>query len=133
MVIDTSAVLAVLWEENARDEFLTAIREAPTRLMSAVSAYEAAVVVFARRKKPDDVAALWELLQTLRIEIVPFGYEEATEAAATYQRYGKGIHSAGLNICDCPAYSLARGRRLPLLFQGDDFMRTDVGRIAKPL
>jgi ribonuclease VapC len=126
MVIDTSAILAILWEETERDRFLDALREAPIRLMSAVSAYEAAVVVFARRRKKEDVDALWELLQTLRIRIVPFGYEEAADAAVTYQRYGKGIHPAGLNICDCPAYSLARSRRLPLLYQGEDFSRTEI-------
>ncbi|MCZ2076130.1 MAG: type II toxin-antitoxin system VapC family toxin [Bryobacterales bacterium] len=126
MVIDTSALLAILWEEGERERFLEAIRGAPTRLMSAVSAYEAAVVVFARRKRSEDVAALWELLQSLRIQIVPFGYEEATDAVVTYERYGKGIHPAGLNICDCPAYSLARSQRLPLLFQGGDFSQTDV-------
>lgn len=129
MVIDTSAILAILWEEEERELFLRTIREAPTRLMPAVSAYEAAVVVFARRKKQEDVADLWELLQALRIEIVPFGSEEAIEAAASYQRYGKGIHPAGLNICDCPAYSLARGRHLPLLFQGNDFARTGIMRV----
>lgn len=128
MVIDTSAILAILWEERERERFLEAIRETPIRLMSAISAYEAAVVVFARRKKHEDVAALWELLQTLQIRIVPFGYEEATAAAATYQKYGKGIHPAGLNICDCPAYSLAQSQRLPLLFQGEDFAQTDVAK-----
>jgi ribonuclease VapC len=126
MVIDTSALLAILWEETERERFLEAISKAPRRLMSAVSAYEAAVVVFARRKRKADVAALWELLQTLRVQIVPFGYEEAADAAVAYQRYGKGIHRAGLNICDCPAYSLARSLDLPLLFEGKDFSKTDI-------
>lgn len=108
MVIDTSALLVILWEESERERFLEAIREAPTRLVSAVSAYRKLLLSsLPAANGRADVAALWEVLRTLRILIVPFGYEEAADAAVTYQEYGKGVHPAGLNICDCPAYSLA--------------------------
>lgn len=127
MVIDTSAILAIVWDEQDRERYLRVIRQSPVRLMSAVSAYEAAVVVFGRRKSQEDVSTLWDLLRTLDIEIMPFGYEDAAEAAAAYQAYGKGVHQASLNICDCAAYSLAQSTRLPLLFQGNDFAQTDVG------
>jgi ribonuclease VapC len=126
MVIDTSAIVAILWEQKERLRLLEAIQGASVRLISAVTAYEAAVVIFARRQSKEDVAALWELLQTLKVQIMPFTYEEAIQAAAAYQMYGKGIHPAALNICDCPVYSLARSRQLPLLFQGADFLKTDV-------
>jgi uncharacterized protein with PIN domain len=92
MVIDTSAIIAILWNTEDRARCIEAIQAAPVRLMSAVSAYEASVVVFARRKSKADVSALWELLQIMKVQID----------------------------------SLAKSKQLPLLFQGDDFARTDV-------
>jgi ribonuclease VapC len=126
MVIDTSALTAILWRLAEREPFLRAIQAAPVRMISAVSLYETAVVVFCRNRSDDDVQELIELIQTLDIEVVPFGYLEVWQTTDAYRRYGKGIHSAGLNLVDCAAYSLARRTDLPLLFRGSDFPRTDV-------
>ena len=94
--------------------------------MSAVNYVEAAIVVDATR---DPVARrrFDELVQVMRLEVVPVTVAQALVARSAYRDFGKGSgHSARLNFGDCFAYGLARLRGLPLLFKGDDFTRTDV-------
>ena len=125
MVIDSSAVLAILFNEPERDTFSDALAMAGIRLMSCVNALEAAVVV-SSRKGPYGARELDLLLHRAEFDVVPFTSDHLRLARDAYERYGKGRHAAGLNLGDCCAYALARHTGEPLLFKGDDFPLTDV-------
>lgn len=126
MVVDSSALVAILEEEPEAETFLSLISAAPRRFVSAVSVYETGVVISCRRGQAS-ADAVTELLDELGIETVPFTEPYISAAVAAYSRYGKGIHpKARLNLGDCAAYALARGMNLPLLFKGGDFSETDV-------
>jgi ribonuclease VapC len=125
MVLDTSAVLAILFKEPERDRFATAIAEAGVRLISSVNALEAAVVLLAR-KGPAGLRELDLLFHFAHVAIVPFSDTHLLLARDGYQRYGKGRSPAGLNLGDCCAYALSRHSGEPLLFKGGDFSLTDV-------
>jgi ribonuclease VapC len=127
MVVDSSAILAVLFKEPERDALATAIADAGTRLLSSVNALEAAIVV-AARKGPSGVRELDLFLHHAGIEVVSFTQAHLGLAREAWERYGKGRHAAGLNLGDCCAYALARHSVEPLLFKGEDFGRTDVAR-----
>ena len=124
MVIDTSALVAIVFGEPAAGNLAAAIEADPTRLMSAASFVEAAIVVEAR-KGPVGARELDLALYRSKIDLVPFDAAQAALAREAYQRYGKGRHPAGLNICDCYAYALAAATGEALLFVGEDFPRTD--------
>ncbi|MCY4025202.1 MAG: type II toxin-antitoxin system VapC family toxin [Acidobacteria bacterium] len=125
MVVDSSAVLAILFNEAERNTFSDAIAAAGVRLMSCVNALEAAVVV-SSRKGPYGARELDLLLHRAEFEVVPFTADHLRLARDAYERFGKGRHAAGLNLGDCCAYALARHAGEPLLFKGDDFPLTDV-------
>ena len=125
MVIDSSAVLAILFQEPEAELFASAISDDPMRLMSTVSLLEAAIVLEAR-KGPAGGRELDLLLHKARIGIVSFNSEQAEIARDAWLRFGKGRHSAALNIGDCCSYALSRSSGEPLLFKGTDFTRTDV-------
>ena len=126
IVVDTSAVVAVLLAEADSDRFEAALETSPRYCMSALNAHEAAVVL-RRRKGVPSVDIVWRFLTINRIEIVPFDEASARTAAAAYDRYGKGIDSkARLNLADCAAYALAKSLDAPLLFKGEDFAHTDI-------
>jgi ribonuclease VapC len=127
MVVDSSAILAVLLREPERDAFATAIADAGTRLVSSVNALEAAIVV-AARKGPSGLRELDLFFHRAGIEVVSFTAAHLGLAREAWERYGKGRHPAGLNLGDCCAYALARHSGEPLLFKGGDFGRTDVPR-----
>jgi len=127
MVIDTSALIAVLLNEPGAPRISEAIELASVRLLSVANFLEAAMVIESRKGE----AAGRELdlaLYRATIEVVPVDQDQAEIARLAWRRYGKGRHAAGLNYGDCFAYALARQRRLPLLFRGDDFARTDIPR-----
>ena len=127
MVIDTSALVAVLLNELDAPRIAEAIELASVRLLSVANFLEAAMVIESRKGE----AAGRELdlaLYRATIEVVPVDQDQAEIARLAWRRYGKGRHAAGLNYGDCFAYALARQRRLPLLFRGDDFVRTDIPR-----
>ena len=127
MVIDTSALVAVLLNQPDAPRISQAIELASVRLLSVANFLEAAMVVESRKGE----AAGRELdlaLYRATIEVVPVDQDQAEIARLAWRRYGKGRHAAGLNYGDCFAYALARQRRLPLLFRGDDFVRTDIPR-----
>ena len=125
MVVDASAVLAILFNEPERDAFADALSDAGIRLMSGLNVLEAAVVA-SSRKGPYGARELDLLLHRAEFEVVPFTSDHLRLARDAYERYGKGRHPAGLNLGDCCAYALARHTGEPLLFKGDDFPRTDV-------
>jgi ribonuclease VapC len=131
MIIDTSALLAVLFDEPDGPALLRRIAEAPIRLMSSANAVEAWIVAD-RHANPAKGPALDALLETLGIDIVPVTVQHARLARTAYHTYGKGWHPAGLNFGDCFAYALAKATDLPLLFKGDDFGQTDVPVVPVP-
>lgn len=128
MVIDTSAVLAVLLSEPEAERFAAAIDADPKRLISAVSALEAAIVIEARKGEAGG-RELDLLLHRARAEVVPFTDTQFEVARTAWRRYGKGNHSAGLNFGDCCAYALSGVSAEPLLFKGADFPQTDITRV----
>lgn len=125
MVIDTSAVVAVLLGESNDRDLLEAIEAAPTRSISAASLVEAGIVMEARLGE-EGGRSLDELLRVLQIEVVPVDSQHAAVARRAWRQFGKGRHPAGLNYGDCFAYALAWLTSEPLLFVGDDFTKTDV-------
>ena len=128
MVIDTSALLAVLLSESEKDAFLSAILDDPVRLVSTGSMLEASIVLAARGGE-DNVHDLDRFVRDVEIEIVAFDHLHLALARTAWRRFGKGNHKAGLNFGDCMAYALAKSRDEPLLFKGDDFSHTDVERV----
>ena len=129
MVIDTSAVLAILFEEPESPTIRQAIEDDPIRLMSSGSFLETSIVIEARFGEHGG-RELDLLLHTAQIEVVSVDRDQAEVAREGYRRYGKGRHPAGLNFGDCFAYALSRCTGEKLLFKGDDFSRTDVEAVT---
>lgn len=125
MVIDTSALTAILRNEPERDAFLKAITTAPTRLLSAVTALEAGMVIIGRYGA-DAGSDLELFLHTAAVEVIPFDARQSDVALRAWKKYGKGNHPAGLNLGDCCAYALAKLSGEPVLCKGGDFRRTDI-------
>ena len=124
MVIDTSALIAILHREPDAAAFEKSITNASVRLMSAVTKLEAGMVTLGRGRVGTDM--LDSLLEIMAVTIVPFDDHQAAIARNAFARYGKGRHAAGLNFGDCAAYALAIAEAEPLLFKGADFAATDV-------
>lgn len=125
MVIDTSALLAILQDEDDRSRFTAAIAEATERTISAATLLEAAIVVEARYGLQGG-RQLDLLLERAGVAVVAVDEEQIGIAREAYRQFGKGQHPAGLNFGDCFAYALAQTRRQRLLFKGDDFAQTDI-------
>ena len=125
IVVDTSAIVAILREEAEGGNFTAIIGEAESCFFSAVSLFEASLVMVGRGR-PELAEGLDTLIRDLGIEIVPFDEELALASRAAFIRFGKGRHPAGLNFGDCVSYALAHSRGLPLLYKGADFAKTDV-------
>lgn len=126
MIIDTSALLAILFDEPEAEVCANAIQVASTRRISAANFLEAAVVLEHRR---DPVASrrLDDLLREAAVIIEPFDAMQALIAREAYRDFGKRSgHPAQLNYGDCFAYALARHRGEALLFKGNDFIHTDI-------
>jgi len=125
MVIDTSALIAILLGEPEAEPFAFAIAGDAKRLISAFTALETGIVVEAK-KGDSGGRELDFLLHQARIEIVPLTAEQFEIARSAWRKYGKGRHLAGLNVGDCCSYALAKCAGEPLLFKGDDFRHTDI-------
>lgn len=125
MVLDSSALIAILTGESSAGILVRTIAADPKRLMSAMTALEAAVVI-ERKKGPAAGRELDLLVHRTGIEVVPFNAEQVVIARAAYHRFGKGRHPAALNLGDCSSYALAMFSGEPLLFVGDDFSKTDI-------
>jgi ribonuclease VapC len=130
MIIDTSALLAILFDEPDGSVLLRLVVEAPTRLMSAANTLEAWIVAD-RHVNPAKARALDELIETVGIDIEPVTAAQVRIAREAYKTYGKGNHPAGLNYGDCFAYALAKATGQPLLFKGEDFARTDIQAVLQ--
>lgn len=125
MIVDTSALLAILFQEPEAERIAVALARAEQRALAAPSFLEASILLQARRGD-EAVRSLDLLLARFNIEITPFGADQARIARAAFKRFGKGRHKAALNFGDCIAYALARHTGEPLLFKGADFSQTDV-------
>lgn len=125
MVIDTSALIAILHQEVEEPMMVAAIEEADRRYLSAATFVETSIVVDAR-KGSDGLAGLDLFIAAASIELVEVDSAQAMTARTAYHRYGKGRHPAGLNFGDCFSYALAVNLGHALLFKGDDFAKTDV-------
>ena len=128
MVIDTSAIIAILLREPSSPQLVAALDATTTRMISAASVVEASLVLLARNGEAGD-GQLDRFLQTLGAEIVPVDAEHVAAARDAALRYGRGRHPAALNFGDCFSYALSAVAGEPLLFVGDDFARTDVERV----
>src|ERR1700738_5187885 len=125
MVIDTTALVAMLSDEPEAQRFETAVEAAHVRLMSTASYLETAIVIETRFGEPGGRELdLW--LHRAAVELVGVDSGQADAARVAYRIYGKGRHRAGLNYGDCFSYALAKVSGQPLLFKGDDFARTDI-------
>lgn len=125
MVLDTSALAAILFGEPERDEFIAKIVAAPRRLISSATVLEASIVVEARRGEAAG-RDLDLLLHRSGVRTIAPDEHQVEVARAAWRRYGKGRHPAGLNFGDLFSYALARTAGEDLLFKGEDFSRTDI-------
>jgi ribonuclease VapC len=128
MVIDSSAIIAVLLNEANAAQIAEAIDSGSQRLLSAASLLEASMVIESRKGEAAG-RELDLLIYRAAIEVVAVDQDQVEIARIAWRRHGKGRHPAGLNYGDCFSYALARSRGLPLLFQGEDFSRTDIDAI----
>jgi ribonuclease VapC len=125
MVIDSSAIVAILFDEPERARFNEQIAAATTRLMSAANRVEATLVIEGRKRDAGQ-ADLELFLREAGIKIVAVTPDQAELACDAFRHYGRGRHAASLNFGDCFAYALAKATGEPLLCKGDDFAQTDI-------
>ena len=125
MVIDTSAIVAILFDEPEQSRFIHQIKIAEKRLISASTLLECEIVVQAR-KGILGRNQLELFIHEAQIIVVPFDQAQVNLAIRAWQDYGKGHHPAGLNFGDCFSYALAKATGEPLLFKGVDFAQTDI-------
>jgi len=125
IVVDTSAIIAILYREAEFDQFVQLITDSDSCFLSAVSYFEASMVLIGRAT-PEAGIELDSFLERVGIEFVPFDQEQAKRARDAFARFGRGRHPARLNFGDCVSYALAQERGLPLLYKGEDFAKTDV-------
>jgi ribonuclease VapC len=125
MVIDTSALIAILFGEPEAKSFSQAVADESRKLISVFNALETGIVVEAKKGEAGG-RELDLLLHRAQIEIVAMNADQAELARTAWRIYGKGNHPAGLNIGDCCAYALAKYSGEPLLYKGNDFSQTDI-------
>ena len=125
MVIDTSAIIAILNQESDAESLSLAIEADPLRLVSAATVVEAGMVALSQR---GERGAAWldAFLDEMGVEVVPLSRDHARLACEAFRQYGKGRHPARLNFGDCCSYALAKASGHALLFKGEDFTKTDV-------
>lgn len=125
MVIDTSALVAILQRETERRTYLEAIEAADTIRMSVASFVESSIIVESRYG-PEGLLYLDRFISRASIELIAVDAEQGQLARSAFSRFGKGRHRAGLNYGDCFSYAAAMSLGEPLLCKGDDFIHTDV-------
>ena len=131
-VIDTSAIVAILLREPDADLFRRYFDKWAWAAISTATLHEA-YCVSKRDDFPEGARQIDEFLSLVEPEIVPFDMIQVSAARAAYDTYGRGSgHPANLNMGDCFSYALAKTRKLPLLFKGDDFVHTDIEPALKP-
>ena len=125
MILDTSALLAIIFRENGFEHLLEKLSAADVRLIGAPTVVECGIVLSARIGQ-DARGLLNRLLDTMQIQVVPFTEEHMYLALRAWLRFGKGRHPAALNFGDCLTYALVAYTDLPLLCVGNDFAQTDL-------
>ena len=125
MILDSSALVAILFKEPEAERLAAMIRDTDTIAIAAPTLLETAIVAEGRTL-PGMAEKLDALMGAIRPEIVPFTAAHASLARDAWRRYGKGRHKAALNLGDCFSYALAKERGPALLFKGDDFAATDI-------
>ncbi|OCQ99523.1 ribonuclease [Nostoc sp. MBR 210] len=128
MVIDPSAILAIIYAEPEELIFIQLIDESEDCLLSSPGYVEASIVLGTKYGK-QGVENLNLLITALSIIIVPFSVEQAQLASEAFLKFGKGRHPAKLNMGGCFSYALAKSINQPLLFKGNDFIHTDIARV----
>ena len=132
MIVDTSALIAIVRQESDAPSYAAAIEASPVNRISAATFLEVSIVID-RARDPLVSRRLDELLAEGRFVIEPVSEAQARTAREAYRDFGKGSgHRAGLNFGDCFAYALARELNEPLLFKGDDFGHTDIPFVGRP-
>jgi ribonuclease VapC len=125
MIVDSSAILAIAFQEPEATRFASAIASAPDRFITTINWLETMMVI----ESGTDVTGADEaslILNQLGVKTLPFDEAHMQEAYEAWQRYGKGRHPAALNLGDCCAYAASKIEDRPLLFKGRDFSKTDV-------
>lgn len=125
MIVDSSAIVAIVFKEPGYEELLSRMENAPIAAAGAPTLAETAIVLSARLGDLAD-GLLERLIDELDIQEIPFGEIHWRESVEAYRRFGKGRHPASLNFGDCMTYSVASLTGEPLLFVGSDFSKTDV-------
>ncbi|MBC5800998.1 MAG: type II toxin-antitoxin system VapC family toxin [Candidatus Eremiobacteraeota bacterium] len=125
MIVDTSALIAILRDEPEADSFRAAIVDAPVTRIGAPTLLEASLVI-ERAGGAAALGAFDRFITEAGMEVVPFDAAFIESARRAYRTFGKGLHVAGLNFGDCFSYALAHATAEPLLFKGNDFSQTDI-------
>ena len=125
MIIDSSALVAIVLEEPEKALFLSAVEKASINLVVAPNLVEINLVLLGRGGERLSTI-LEKFMGEAAIQTLPFTADHALAAREAFLRFGKGRHRAGLNFGDCMAYAAAKVERMPLLFKGEDFALTDV-------
>lgn len=125
MIADTSALLAILFEEKDAEEIVARMASHPSRRISAATLLEAGIRADGHAN-PNKGPALDAMLGEMQFKVEPVTAEQARLAREAYRRFGKGNHPAALNFGDCFSYALSKSTGEPLLFKGNDFSRTDI-------
>lgn len=126
MVVDTSAIYAVLADEPEREQFSLALASASKAWVSAATLSECVAVLLGKRIEKDPVEVLEGFVAVYGLKVVPLDDEQWRLGAEALKRFGKGRHPAKLNFGDSFSYALAKSLNAPLLFKGDDFVHTDI-------
>jgi ribonuclease VapC len=130
MVIDSSALVAIALVEPSRQPLLDRLGAGERLVISSVSILEASMVLRAR-KGPRGLSVLYEFVDSIKAEVVPFDQIQARLAIGAFERFGKGMgHRAQLNFGDCAVYALAQSRAEPILATGRDFAATDIALVS---
>jgi ribonuclease VapC len=125
VIVDASAVLAIIFREPGHERLIDVLSGATGVAIAAPTLLEATIVASSRLRR-DASNLIRNVLTELEIEVVPFGEEHARTALAAWLRYGKGRHRAALNFGDCISYAVAQRAGAPLLCVGNDFQKTDL-------
>jgi ribonuclease VapC len=132
MVVDTSAIIAILAAEPEREVFIRILSAEAETAMSVMTFHESSIVIARKIGRPSAAERVDQLARELRIEISTATIDDALAAREAYFRFGRGYHAARLNLADCFSYALAKARNEPLLFKGDDFSMTDIVPAWRP-
>ncbi len=125
MVLDSSAIVGILLREPGHQRLIDRIDAAAVVVVGVPTLLETAMVLTTRLGQ-DARPTVFAFLRRLEAEVVPFNEEHLDAAATAFIRFGRGRHAAGLNFGDCMSYAVASVAGMPLLFTGEDFIRTDI-------